>query len=97
MCIRDRGTDWHDHGGSSGAFVTVRGTLTEHQAMVHRDTAGALRPFGTKHIHKVTNNALEPAVSLHVYGPALVEMNAYQVVDGDLLRLAESQLVGRNW
>ena len=30
---------------------------------------GALRPFGTKHIHKVTNNDLEPAVSLHVYAP----------------------------
>ena len=107
--VPGQGTDWHDHGGSSGAFVTVRGTLTEHQAMVQRDglprivpgsrelPAGALRPFGTKHIHKVTNYALEPTVSLHVYGPALVEMNAYQVVDGDRLRLAESQLVGRNW
>ena len=107
--VPGQGTDWHDHGGSAGAFVTVRGTLTEHQAMVQRDglprivpgsrelPAGALRPFGTKHIHKVTNYALEPTVSLHVYGPALVEMNAYQVVDGDRLRLAESQLVGRNW
>ena len=63
----------------------------------HRELPiGALRPFGTKHIHKVTNNALEPAVSLHVYSPALVEMNAYEV-DGDVLLLAESQLVGRNW
>jgi hypothetical protein len=55
--------------------------------------AGALRPFGTKHIHKVINNAWEPAVSLHVYAPALVEMNAYEVVDGDSLQLTESQLV----
>jgi Cysteine dioxygenase type I len=59
--------------------------------------AGALRPFGTKHIHKVTNNAWEPAVSLHVYAPALVEMNGYEVVDGERLRLADSQLAGRNW
>jgi predicted metal-dependent enzyme (double-stranded beta helix superfamily) len=107
--VPGQGTDWHDHGGSAGAFLTVRGTLTEQQAMVRRDelsrlvpgsrelSVGALRPFGTKHIHKVTNNALEPAVSLHVYAPALVEMNAYKVVDGDQLRLAESQLVGRNW
>jgi Cysteine dioxygenase type I len=107
--VPGQGTDWHDHGGSAGAFVTVQGTLTEQQAMVRRDgpprvvpgsrelPPGALRPFGTKHIHKVTNNALEPAVSLHVYSPALVEMNAYQVIAGDLLRLAESQLVGRNW
>ena len=107
--VPGQGTDWHDHGGSAGAFLTVSGTLTEQQAMVHRYgpprlvpgsrelPAGVLRPFGTQHIHKVTNNALEPAVSLHVYGPALVEMNAYQVVDGDRLQLAESQLVGRNW
>ena len=107
--VPGQGTDWHDHGVSAGAFLTVRGTLTEQQAMVGRDgpprilpgsrelPVGALRPFGTKHIHKVTNNALEPAVSLHVYSPALVEMNAYDVVDGDLLRLADSQLVGRNW
>ena len=107
--VPGQGTDWHDHGGSAGAFLTVRGTLTEQQAMVRRDglprivagnrelPGGALRPFGTKHIHKVTNNSLEPAVSLHVYAPALVEMNAYEVVDGDQLRLADSQLVGRNW
>jgi predicted metal-dependent enzyme (double-stranded beta helix superfamily) len=107
--VPGQGTDWHDHGGSAGAFLTVRGTLTEQQAVVCPDApprivpgsrdlpVGALRPFGTKHLHKVTNNALEPAVSLHVYAPALVEMNAYQVVDGDQLRLTESQLVGRNW
>jgi predicted metal-dependent enzyme (double-stranded beta helix superfamily) len=107
--VPGQGTEWHDHGGSAGAFLTVRGALTEQQAMVRRDgpprivpggrelPVGALRPFGTKYIHKVTNNALEPAVSLHVYSPALVEMNAYQVVDGDLLRLADGQLVGRNW
>jgi Cysteine dioxygenase type I len=59
--------------------------------------AGALRPFGTKHIHKVTNNSLEPAVSLHVYAPTLIEVNAYEVIDGDRLRLAESQLAGWNW
>ena len=107
--VPGQGTDWHDHGGSAGAFLTIRGTLSEQQAMVHGDgppriirrsrdlPAGLPRPFGTRHIHKVTNNALEPAVSLHVYAPALVEMNAYQVVDGDRLRLSDSQLVGRNW
>jgi len=107
--VPGQGTDWHDHGGSAGAFLTVRGTLTEQQAMVRRDgpprvvsghrefPVGTLRPFGIKHIHKVTNNALEPAVSLHVYAPALVEMNAYELLDGDWLRQADSQLVGRNW
>ncbi len=94
-----QGTDWHDHGGSAGAFVVLSGTLTEEHAAVAASAVprvvptarelitGTLRSFGRKHIHKVTNNALEPAVSLHVYSPALVEMNNY-VRDGDRLRLA---------
>ena len=59
-------------------------------------SAGTLRQFGTKHVHRVTNNDLVPAVSLHVYAPALVEMNQYRP-EGDLLQLSESQLVGLNW
>ena len=47
-------------------------------------------------MHRVTNNDLVPAVSLHVYAPALVEMNQYRP-EGDLLQLSESQLVGLNW
>jgi predicted metal-dependent enzyme (double-stranded beta helix superfamily) len=103
-----QGTEWHDHGGSAGAFLPVRGTLTERQAMVLRDGpprirpetraigAGMLRPFGTKHIHRVTNEGYEPAVSLHVYAPALVEMNEYSV-DGDRLRLVAAQRAGQSW
>ena len=59
-------------------------------------TTGTLRSFGQKHIHRVTNNALEPAVSLHVYSPALVEMNSYER-HGERLRLASSSLIGVNW
>jgi hypothetical protein len=89
-----RGTEWHNHGGSAGAFLTVRGALTERQAMVQRDGpprvrpdvrtihTGMPRPFGTKHIHRVTNEGPEAAVSLHVYAPALVEMNEYAVDGG---------------
>jgi Cysteine dioxygenase type I len=29
-----QGTDWHDHGGSAGAFITLRGVLTERHAEV---------------------------------------------------------------
>lgn len=106
--VPGQGTDWHDHGGSAGAFVTVRGTLTEQHATVspvgpprivpepRQLSAGTLRAFGTKHIHRVTNNALEPAVSLHVYSPALVEMNQYEA-DGLVLHLINSQLAGVNW
>jgi hypothetical protein len=103
-----QGTEWHDHGGSAGVFLPVRGTLTERQAMVQRDglprirpgaralPAGTLRPFGTKHVHRVTNEELEPAVSLHAYAPALVEMNEY-AVDGDRLRLVAAQRAGQSW
>ncbi len=103
-----QGTDWHDHGGSAGAFVTVRGTLTERHAWTdgrgaptilpeaRRLEAGSLRSFGTRHVHRVTNDEVEPAVSVHVYAPALVEMNTYRP-EGDRLIRTESQLVGRNW
>jgi predicted metal-dependent enzyme (double-stranded beta helix superfamily) len=106
--VPGQGTDWHDHGGSAGAFATVRGTLTEEHARV-RDGAppvvlpsartlstGTLRPFGTRHIHKVTNTALEPAVSVHVYAPALTEINGY-ARHGDVLELVESRLAGVSW
>jgi len=106
--VPGQGTDWHDHGGSTGAFVVVRGELTERTATVNPLspprileeprvlTDGSLRAFGTKHIHKVTNNGLEPAVSVHVYSPALVEMNSY-AEDGPQLWQTGSQLIGVNW
>ena len=58
--------------------------------------AGSLRSFGSRHIHEVTNRGTEPAVSVHVYAPSLVEMHQYQV-RGDLLDVVNSQLVGVNW
>ncbi len=106
--VPGQGTDWHDHGGSAGAFVVLSGTLTEESAAVTPDadarvlpdprrlTSGTLRSFGRKHVHKVTNQEWEPAVSLHVYSPALVEMNGY-IRSGDRLRLTTSSLVGLNW
>ena len=106
--VPGQGTDWHDHGGSAGAFVVVRGTLTERHATVspldppkiepepRELSEGSLRAFGTKHIHQVTNNGWEPAVSVHVYSPALVEMTTY-AEDGPRLRQLSSQLVGVDW
>jgi predicted metal-dependent enzyme (double-stranded beta helix superfamily) len=106
--VPGQGTEWHDHGGSAGAFIVLQGTLTELHARVapHQQptidpvprhlSPGTLRPFGTKHVHKVTNNDIEPAVSLHVYSPALVEMNQYEA-HGSVLELVSSQLVGLNW
>ena len=103
-----QGTEWHDHGGSAGAFLTVRGALTERQAMVSRDGPPRIRPDVRDHPRRhaaavrhqarprVTNEGPEPAVSLHAYAPALVEMNEY-AVDGDRLRLVAAQRAGQSW
>ena len=58
--------------------------------------AGTLRAFGRRHVHRVANDGVIPAISLHVCAPALVEMTRYEQVGG-LLELADSQLVGVNW
>jgi predicted metal-dependent enzyme (double-stranded beta helix superfamily) len=103
-----QGTEWHDHGGSAGAFVTVQGNLSEKFALVapeqppriaavSRDLpTGTLRAFGAKHIHRVTNPGREPAVSVHVYSPSLREMHYYHA-EGDLLSLSHAELAGVNW
>ncbi|MER6433824.1 cysteine dioxygenase, partial [Streptomyces sp900105245] len=36
--------------------------------------AGAQRVFAPGYVHEVVNDALEPAVSLHMYYPGLTEM-----------------------
>ena len=54
------------------------------------------RAFGPHHIHQITNAATQPAVSLHVYGPALREMTHYHIVDGQLLVTAVDR-AGADW
>jgi quercetin dioxygenase-like cupin family protein len=63
-------TDHHDHGGATGAFTVVQGTLTEH--VMHRGSVLALAPgqtraFGPGYAHQVRNLGPDPAVTLHVY------------------------------
>lgn len=106
-----QGTDLHDHGGSAGAFVVVRGLLTERTvATTAGPVAGAGRPrlvdsslaagtgrwFGAHHIHQITNHGDRPAVSVHVYGPALKTMTRYRL-DGDRLRVASIDRAGVQW
>ena len=71
-------TDLHDHGGASGAFTVVRGTLRERVLrdragqpveVGHELVAGQSRVFGPGYTHKVTCVGAEPAVSIHVYRP----------------------------
>ncbi len=106
-----QGTDWHDHGGSAGALLVLRGRLVERTAEVSDHDApridawsrelatDELRAFGGRHLHQVDNESDEPAVSLHVYSPGLHEMNDY-VVDpsrADRLLLSASRTAGVSW
>ncbi|GAA0799234.1 cysteine dioxygenase [Spirilliplanes yamanashiensis] len=83
-----QGTDVHDHGGSAGALHVVSGALVEDtvtlpaagrapRVAVRELTAGLGHAFGPRHIHRVTNRSTTPAVSIHVYGPALRSMTRY--------------------
>lgn len=101
-----QGTDLHDHGQASGAFATAAGTLTERvlttkpgepPVEISRTLAtGRSRAFGPHHIHQVTNLGTVPAVSVHVYTPALTVMNRYRLEPQGLLHLAADQ-VGADW
>jgi hypothetical protein len=99
-------TDLHDHGGSSGALLLVTGELTEHTVATRRGgpprlagttlPAGKGRSFGPRHIHQITNTSPRPAVSLHVYGPALREMTRYRIEHGRLAVTAVDR-AGADW
>jgi hypothetical protein len=69
-------TGWHDHGRSTGAHLTVIGTLREQishgQSRVSRTlVAGTGRTFGPEHIHHIANIGPEAALSLHLFTPSL--------------------------
>jgi hypothetical protein len=45
---------------------------------------GASRRFGSRHIHRIVNRSPRPAISIHVYGPALTTMTRYRITQGAL-------------
>lgn len=89
-----QGTQLHDHGGSSGSFTVLSGTLTESVPCGYadgrvqiRDTgrpAGQTVKFGPHYIHDVRNTGTEPAISVHAYSPPLAAMTFYEITSGDL-------------
>ncbi|WP_163513073.1 cysteine dioxygenase [Fodinicola acaciae] len=84
-------TELHDHGGSSGAFTVLSGTLREVVVSGglprHLDRpAGATVSFGPKYVHDVGHTGDGPAASLHVYSPPLSRMNYYAVESNQLVR-----------
>ncbi|ANH91840.1 MULTISPECIES: cysteine dioxygenase family protein [unclassified Streptomyces] len=73
--VPGQGSGPHDHGRSSGVLTVLEGTLTERTRRGTRAlAAGEQRVFAPGYVHEVTNDALRPAVSLHVYFPGLTEM-----------------------
>ncbi|GAA2329011.1 cysteine dioxygenase family protein [Streptomyces caniferus] len=73
--VPGQGSGRHDHGASSGVLTVLEGELTEHTATGPRTlAAGAQRVFAPGYVHEVVNDALTPAVSLHIYFPGLTDM-----------------------
>ncbi|MCI0385497.1 cysteine dioxygenase family protein [Streptomyces sp. CNQ085] len=73
--VPGQGSGPHGDGPSSGVLTVLDGELTERTACGERALgAGAQRVFAPGYVHEVVNDALEPAVSLHVYFPGLTEM-----------------------
>nr|WP_155073384.1 cysteine dioxygenase family protein [Streptomyces taklimakanensis] len=73
--VPGQGSGPHDHGSSSAVFTVLDGELSERTAQGVRSLrSGTQRILAPGHPHDVVNDALEPAVSLHVYFPGLTEM-----------------------
>ena len=102
-----QGTGLHDHGGAGGAFVVLRGRLTEStlapagparfrpvRAQLH---PVAVRAFGSRHVHDVRNDGADPAVSLHVYAPVLTTMTRYRLQDDGRLDVLARERAGTDW
>ncbi|GAA4943289.1 cysteine dioxygenase [Actinoplanes utahensis] len=100
-----QGTEIHDHGGSAGAFYLHSGTLVEDTVSVRDRTPrvasrelgeGAGRRFGSHHIHRIENRSSRPAISVHVYGPALTSMTKYRLSPAGLEVLTVER-AGAQW
>jgi predicted metal-dependent enzyme (double-stranded beta helix superfamily) len=103
-----QGTDLHDHGGSAGALQVVSGELTEDEVApaaaaggrarvaVRRLAEGIGRRFDPGHVHRIVNRSGRPAVSVHVYGPALTTMTRYRFTAAGLERVAIGR-AGAQW
>jgi predicted metal-dependent enzyme (double-stranded beta helix superfamily) len=99
-----QGTDLHDHGGSAGALHVVSGDLVEDvvanpaepRLTVRELGAGLGHSFGSHYVHRITNRSTRPAVSVHVYGPALTAMTRYRLTAAGL-SVAAIEAAGVQW
>lgn len=92
--LPEQGTRLHDHGGSSGAFTVVQGSLTEAawspatagrgRLVDHVHATGRTVAFGPERVHDVRNLHAAPALSVHAYSTPLLRMGFYDLLDGAL-------------
>lgn len=89
-------TGLHDHDVSSGAVYVCSGTLVEDRLEAQEGTLrrtsveraeGTTFDFDASHVHCVRHpEGSPPAVSIHVYSPALWRMGYYEIGASGLLR-----------
>jgi hypothetical protein len=97
-------TDLHDHGGSAGAFTVLDGRVTEQLPIGRSEVrlvergygVSATREFGPRHVHRIVNHGPVPAVSLHIYAPALTRMTRYALTGGRL-EVSAVEREGEDW
>jgi hypothetical protein len=91
--MRGNDTGFHDHDVSRGAVAVVAGEIVEERLVlggpprVRRHPAGGGFDFDASHVHRMSQDSLVPAVSIHAYSPPLWRMGTYAVgPDGTLRR-----------
>jgi predicted metal-dependent enzyme (double-stranded beta helix superfamily) len=96
----EQGTELHDHGGSSGAFIVVEGALNEYVWNGRVDGPGLLAnrlrhagevvSFGPDYVHDVRNHLESPAVTVHAYSPPIHLMRYYDTAASGLRHTGSS-------
>lgn len=85
-----QGTGFHDHGGSAGAFVVVRGSIREDivddAGQLHHRThrTGDIASFSRDVVHDMRNDSTEGTVTIHAYRPKLAGMRYYRHENGQV-------------
>ncbi len=95
--MEDHDTGFHDHDVSAGGVAVVSGAVREERLTIEGPPAkqvfkaGSSFHFSPVDIHRVRHEGSDPAVTIHVYSPPLLQMGAYVIgADGVLARHAQS-------
>lgn len=85
-------TGFHDHDGSGGVGLVLRGQVAESRLTLGAPPAertlsrGQHFAFAAHDIHRVAHAGDVPSVTLHVYSPVLLRMGSYEVGPSGELR-----------